>query len=435
MRIDNLRVKNFRGYENFEIDFDPNLTVLVGDNGAGKTTILDALAVAAGTYLAKFDNAKQVAIKPDDATVKCFAFEGLADYQRLFPVEVEARGVLDGEQFAWVRALNGQKLSTTTGGAKEFMARAAQMQEEVRRGNADLVLPVVAYFRTNRNERAQSKAALPQGKMTRTLGYKDCMETRAGGRLMSDWMLRAQLRGAGGQDAQLACIYQAIETCLRSATGAADVRVRFNPESLELDVQIGGAAAGGAALTGAEAAQVLPVSKLSDGYKNTLNIVADIAYRAALLNPNLGAQVLQQTPGVVLIDEIDLHLHPKWQALILSDLRQIFPRMQFIVTTHAPSVVSSVDKAHLRLLSRDAHQAAKPGVQTYGKDASSVLLAVMGANERPAAVKAMMDAFARKLSCEDFAGAEAALAEIAAQIGNDDPQVAAMGIELALERD
>jgi hypothetical protein len=264
------------------------------------------------------------------------------------------------------------------------------------------------------------------------------METRAGGRLMSDWMLRAQLRGAGGQDAQLACIYQAIETCLQSATGAADVRVRFNPESLELDVRIGGAAAdvaGDAALTGAEAAQVLPVSKLSDGYKNTLNIVADIAYRAALLNPNLGAVVLQQTPGVVLIDEIDLHLHPKWQALILSDLRQIFPCMQFIVTTHAPSVVSSVDKAHLRLLSRDAHQAAKPGVQTYGKDASSVLLAVMGANERPAAVKAMMDAFARKLACEDFAGAEATLAEIAAQIGNDDPQVAAMGIELALERD
>lgn len=81
----------------------------------------------------------------------------------------------------------------------------------------------------------------------------------------------------------------------------------------------------------------MPVGMLSDGHRSTLGMVADIAYRMALLNPALGGRVVNETPGVVLIDEVNLHLHPLWQARILGDLRDIFPRVQFIVTTHAPT--------------------------------------------------------------------------------------------------
>ena len=83
---------------------------------------------------------------------------------------------------------------------------------------------------------------------------------------------------------------------------------------------------------------------LSDGYKVVLGLVAEIAYRMAVLNPNLSNRILEETPGVVIIDEIDLHLHPRWQSQILDTLMQIFPKIQFIVSSHAPAVISSVKK-------------------------------------------------------------------------------------------
>ena len=77
-------------------------------------------------------------------------------------------------------------------------------------------------------------------------------------------------------------------------------------------------------------AQKFAMDEMSDGYKNTLSMIGDIAYRMAVLNPTLGDQVLEKTPGVVLIDEIDLHLHPQWQQTILSDLHAIFPEIQLL---------------------------------------------------------------------------------------------------------
>ena len=92
-------------------------------------------------------------------------------------------------------------------------------------------------------------------------------------------------------------------------------------------------------------AQKFAMNEMSDGYKNTLSMIGDIAYRMAVLNPTLGDQVLRETPGIVLIDEIDLHLHPKWQQSILNDLNEIFPKIQFIVSSHAPAVINSVPKS------------------------------------------------------------------------------------------
>jgi len=87
---------------------------------------------------------------------------------------------------------------------------------------------------------------------------------------------------------------------------------------------------------------VQPFSNLSDGQRCTLAMVGDMAQKAASLNPQFGAEVLQKTPGVVLIDELDLHLHPRWQRRIIEDLRQTFPKIQFICTTHSPFLIQSL---------------------------------------------------------------------------------------------
>jgi predicted ATP-binding protein involved in virulence len=100
--------------------------------------------------------------------------------------------------------------------------------------------------------------------------------------------------------------------------------------------------------------RMVPFRQLSDGYRLTLAMVADIAWRSVTLNPHLGPAATEETSGVVLIDELDLHLHPRWQRRIVGDLRRAFPRLQFIATTHSPFIVQSMRSDEVLNLDRDA---------------------------------------------------------------------------------
>jgi predicted ATP-binding protein involved in virulence len=96
-------------------------------------------------------------------------------------------------------------------------------------------------------------------------------------------------------------------------------------------------------------------SNLSDGFRNMVAMVADIAVRCATLNPHLAADAALQTPGIVLIDEIDLHLHPRWQRRVVGDLLKAFPKIQFVATTHSPFIIQSLPPIDgVRLINLDA---------------------------------------------------------------------------------
>ena len=99
-------------------------------------------------------------------------------------------------------------------------------------------------------------------------------------------------------------------------------------------------------------------------------MVADIARRACLLNPHLGGAVLEETPGIVLIDELDLHLHPKWQRRIIGDLRRTFPKIQFIATTHSPQLIGQVKPDEILLLDAEETEETRHPGQSYGMDSN-----------------------------------------------------------------
>ena len=160
-------------------------------------------------------------------------------------------------------------------------------------------------------------------------------------------------------------------------------------------------------------------------------MIGDIAYRMAVLNPTLGDKVLSETPGIVLIDEIDLHLHPKWQQSILNDLNVIFPKIQFIVSSHAPAVINSVPKEQIRIL--DNGKIYMPVAQTYGRDANSILREVMQVSDRPVAVKQRMDLFYAYMDEKKYQEADKVLKEIENIVGATDPDVAAARTSLDLE--
>jgi len=127
---------------------------------------------------------------------------------------------------------------------------------------------------------------------------------------------------------------------------------------------------------------ILSVELLSDGVKSMLAMVADIAHRCTRLNPHF-SNASQLTKGVVLIDEVDMHLHPSWQQNVLNDLQTIFPLIQFIVTTHSPQVLSTVKQDNIRLIDSSKSKAVKPFVNPYGKQSIVALEDIMNVTSLP----------------------------------------------------
>ena len=147
-------------------------------------------------------------------------------------------------------------------------------------------------------------------------------------------------------------------------------------------------------------------------------IVADIARRLCMLDPK--SETYNQGPGIVLIDEIELHLHPKWQRAVLPALHKTFPNVQFIVTTHSPQVLSEVKDDEIIIL-RD-WQAYSSSVPTYGRDSNAILEQVMGVDERPEDIKKLFDEYFELIASDNLDEASKKRQNLENKLGRkDDP--------------
>lgn len=426
VKLSNLKLYNFRAFEDIEMEFDPKLTVIVGQNGTGKTTILEAAAIAAGTLLYSLDGVANYGIKKSDAHYKYFDMGSVVDVQPQFPVEIAAGGILDNVDIMWKRSLNSESGKTTAVEAKEMTQVSTEYQNRLRNGDTSLIMPVIAYYGTGRlwdQHREKKKVTLK--KNTRTNGYLDSLDGMANVKLMLNWFQKMALTDAQNTrpSPEFASVRGAMEQCFSLMTGVEDVKVQFNPDTLEIEIVYMHTNTGRIRMS---------LNQLSDGYRCTLSLIADIAYRMAVLNPQLSEDVLTETDGIVLIDEVDLHLHPAWQQRVLGDLTSIFPKVQFIVTTHAPAVINSVRSENLVILKNN--QALRVGNQVYGKDIKSVLNEIMGVTERPPEVAKLFDTFYDQLSAKEFDQANLTLNQIDALRDYHDQEVAGCRVKLKLER-
>ena len=344
MRVDRLKLKNFRCYSELNIDFDSKLTVIVGENGRGKTAIFDALAIALEPYLHTFHVQGRNIVQKDVRRVPVYAEDGIhiARMENKYPVAIQLEGCALNKKMSCTRIL--QQDGTRIDEAEDLLSNGERLCAEMKQHHATL-LPAFAYYGTSRIWVDSNLMNTYDNSLDdRNTGYEECLEPSSSYNTFGKWyrsvMQSLENDKLPDDDNKQTCllvrdaVQQAIDACLAS-TGLHDLYYNF-----KLDAFV---------VSHPDTGEMI-VDDLSDGFRSILSMVADLAYRMVRLNPFLGRRAILDTPGTVLIDEIDMHLHPSWQQTVLLDLQKAFPKVQFIVTTHSPQVLGSVPPDSIRVL-------------------------------------------------------------------------------------
>lgn len=423
MKLKTVEIKSFRCFESLSIDLDEQLTVLVAKNGQGKSTVLDAIRIGLWTFISGFDLARNSqndpanGIRIDDVRM-LRKHEG--EMVRQLPCNIclksdwHSWGINNEYWDLWTSHLLGE--SSTSFRVSEWMryreseakktktkddtnalllkSFVSFLQDEIRHpNNTDIALPTYGYYGTGRlwsqkrlteDKRAKASNAKQDADFfMRLFAYRDCLDPASSYKHFAEWFTWVfksyreqqikQLEKGGVFDDKSAwkntiqVIQQAIDIVLQETTGWHSLEYSASHEnSLILNHDEYGA---------------LKVELLSDGIRSVLAMVGDIAYRCIKLNPHLGLNAAKKTSGVIMIDEVDMHLHPEWQQSILRNLIKAFPCIQFIVTTHSPQILSTVPSHQIRILDENQVYLAEAGTQ--GAESSRILKRIFDVDPRP----------------------------------------------------
>ena len=366
MKIKRLKLNHFRRFSEFEIEFDEQLTVLVARNGAGKSSVLDAIATLLGTFLTRLP--KVTGINPKDTDFQVFSDGKKPPYMRIACETYEG--------IAWDRTEKRDQTKKTAAeipeakGIKELNDYVDQYIDADNEGE-EYELPVFIYYGTGRGVFDPPPSIKGFNKVFRRFdAFSGGLESRANFKSVVEYFyalektesdIQKEQRSFDVELPELKAIRNAISTLLPNFSNPKVAR----PAGIQVDWKV------------EQETKQLRIEQLSDGYRISLAMVMDIAGRMAEANPDMSDPL--QATGIVMIDEVDLHLHPGWQQTILLDLMRTFPNLQFIVSTHSPQVISSVKPHCLRVINWDGEQPSVASVAfSEGAEAQQVLLDVLG---------------------------------------------------------
>ena len=366
MKIKTLELSNFRRFESFKINFEEQLTVLVARNGAGKSSILDAVATALGVFVTRLPKVSGLSLKDKD-------FRVLDDGRKPPYMRIMCE---NHAGVKWDRTEKRDSSRRTVAeipdafGVKEINNYVDQFIDKNNDG-VDFQLPIFIYYGTGRGVFNVPQRKIGFGKaFSRFDAFQGALESRTNFKRFVEYFYFLENK----------------ENSLQKERQSFDVVL---PELKAIRLAIGKMMNGFSNPRGAYPAGIkvdwdcdgelkeLRIEQLSDGYRTTLAMTMDIAARMAEANP--AAEDPLATEGIVLIDEVDLHLHPGWQQHILTDLMRTFPNVQFIVSTHSSQVISSVKPVCLRVIDWQDEKPSLLAVDfSEGAESQQVLLDVLG---------------------------------------------------------
>jgi predicted ATP-binding protein involved in virulence len=471
MKVKRLKMQSFRGIGDLTLEFDETgPTALIGINGVGKSSILDCLAIFLSQFTAyiqsssdsiRFFNNKDISngceethneitflidsqeivlnitkISSGDIQEsltrhrELFQFSLLlkekfqmqqisnSEYQQLQPILNSIFTTIDPEISDPVSLDNDNPATLSSLQYTKGLQAVVDALRHQLENSFEANIPLVIYYPVNRAVIDMPLEISEVSSFKQVDAYNQAL---TGGRIdfktFFEWFRnREDLENERRRDnhdyrdKQLEAVRQAISSLIPEFS---NLRVERSP--LRMTVR--------------KRSEKLIVNQLSDGEKCLLAMVGDLARRLAIANPGLSDPL--QGNGVVLIDEIELHLHPKWQREIIPALTRTFPNCQFIVTTHSPQVISQVKPEGIYILEKtDEGVVAKRPESSFGRDSNRILEDLMGVPARPQEIKDRLHELFRLIDEGNLDGARQLSQEIAEIIGQDEPELVKASVSI-----
>lgn len=411
MHIHKLKLERFRGAQCLALDLHEKLNVFVGMNGAGKSSILDATAIMLSWLVNRIKHAGTSGRPITEADIK--NGEPSANLEIMLNE--------NGSYFSWniAKVRRGRSKKDVVSVLIPASEAAKKMQSEISESQGQANLPLFAYYPVNRTVLDIPLRIRRKHSFDLLSAYEEALTSGANFRTFFEWFreredlenearrdqqtLFADSSTTKFPDPQLEAVRKALAQFMPDFK---NLTVRRNPLRMEVEKR----------------GERITVNQLSDGEKCLMAMIGDLAHRMAVANP------LRKNPlegeGVVLVDEIDLHLHPKWQRMVIPKLTEVFPNCQFLISTHSPHVITHVQPENLFLLNMgDEGLSLFRPVESYGKTVERVLEDLMGLETtRPDDVKDDLRTVYEHIDSRKFKEARELINKLKERIG-DDPEL------------
>lgn len=420
MYLKHASIRNYRAIESIELQFKPGINILLGDNGVGKTSILEAIAVSLGGFLGGITGVSAKGIQQPDIRLSAKPMAGASVQKHYYmPVELDCTTEINGTSSQWMRYREDEsgKGKTKTKMISNSIVKYARNLANDEKST----LPLLAYlsiYRIASSKRSDFGSALAKKLDDRRCGYIGCLDDVLDINAITAWMLKMEM--SAFQKDQVIPEYEVFKSIVSSVMRKMseldfDPLVRWSRQFEDI-VYV-------------ENDNELPISYLSAGYQSLLWTTMNIAYRMALLNPQ--CDYARETSGIVLIDELDMHLHPKWQWNVLKTLEETFPKIQFIIATHSPILISSCKNANLISIDNEHHVCSLESAYGYAID--DIVELVQGSSSAPRRIKDLLHQFETAINKGDLESAGKVYGAMKLEFGKDNSQVKYAEEELRFE--
>ena len=407
MKINEIYLENFRGFEDLELKFDGKSAVIVGANGAGKSSIINAVVTSISLMIDKisYNVSKKVELRETDIKngKQRYIISTLVEHENNFGIIKVVKS----------RSKTAQSKSPSSTKGSDYTNILSSIHEDFE-NNVPINLPVTVFYSAYRNVIDVPSRIKNRHEFDQFSSYLNCFASSTDFRTFFEWFRdQEDLENEEKLESNLNYRDEQLEAVRRAVYGVmpgfTDLRI-MRKGKMRMVISKHG--------------QRLEINQLSDGEKCTLAMIGDLARRLALANPHLDNPLSGE--GIVFIDEIELHLHPSWQREIIKRLENIFPNIQFIISTHSPQVLGEINNANIYIINNitDTNEFSVNLIEnTFGKDSNLILEEYMNATSKNIEIKSHLDKLFKYISLNNFEEAEKLYTSLSNILGAEDPNL------------
>jgi predicted ATP-binding protein involved in virulence len=386
MKVDRIEIRNYKGFESCDVDFHPNINVFIGSNASGKTTLLTAIAKSIYNITKRFvdgNGGGNLTLTNNDINYRNIYTFIKANYTN-FPQKEDLKfssfiqsGILTEE----IKVLNMHT-------ANDLNRLIGEINNII--GTTTMTIPIIKYYPANRVSlfRTQDNFSdrIPKVyKISQLETWSNIYHNNLSYSAFAKWFienennelrLQREHRDFDLQSPALKSIRIALSKAFELLAFG-----QYKIISKEIKREGTSKLTTSLVLLNTETQKEEDINNKSDGEKAIISLIADIAYNLSIAKDFTRDDDFLKSPGIVMIDEIETHLHPKWQREIIPILREVFPNIQFFVATHSPQIVASVPSECVFVC--DNFKVDGVHLKTLGEDTNSLLKYIFDATDRP----------------------------------------------------